>query len=340
MTTDSGLDRVLANLPGATDPAPTTVTSTVPSGDNPGPEGTTGPIGDPTGDPVPPPAPVAPANTPDPVHVELAAPAAPVEPTPATTAWYDDQPPAAQDVPTAPQPGTLEYALPKELFEDEEFQLFVEAKKSGKTLLDIVNEFQVVDYTNLSPREVMERGLKELDGKAEDVVAEYLAQYDSLNIFEQEKVSNDMRLRYQNITDTKRKALTSGVEKSKQAQSLMQQKFISEVEQGTSQLVNQEIKGLKISAEMAEDLKRYALNEFNLVRADGTLDAGRILELSIWEKYGKDLVRANVTKARNEGREEVLVSITNPSPVATPAQVPVDGNGDISAAIKAYANKP
>jgi hypothetical protein len=35
--------------------------------------------------------------------------------------------------------------------------------------------------------------------------------------------------------------------------------------------------------------------------------------IGLWLKYGKDLVKANITKAKNEGREQVIKEVTNPS---------------------------
>jgi len=50
-----------------------------------------------------------------------------------------------------------------------------------------------------------------------------------------------------------------------------------------------------------------------LNRKDGSIDADLLAEFALWKLYGKDIVRTNVTKAKNSGRREVLEATTNPS---------------------------
>jgi len=35
--------------------------------------------------------------------------------------------------------------------------------------------------------------------------------------------------------------------------------------------------------------------------------------IGLWLKYGKDLMKANITKAKNEGREQIIKEVSNPS---------------------------
>jgi hypothetical protein len=64
---------------------------------------------------------------------------------------------------------------------------------------------------------------------------------------------------------------------------------------------------------MSKDLKNYVDNDFKLTKEDGSFDIEKIYSVALWLKYGKDLVKANITKAKNEGREQVLKEVTNPS---------------------------
>ena len=285
--------------------------------------------------PAAPVAPVAPATTQPAPPAEPAAPAAPVD---TTDEWYNDPKPADPAAPVAPtQPGTIEHVFDPKLLEDEEVKMFLEMKKNGKGILDIVSEYTVKDVSKMSNREVVELGLQELEGFSETDLAERMDNFDSLNFFEQDKIVKEYRGKYEALAQQKRKALTAGAEGNMQKQVQIQQTFLQEVEQGTTQLVGKEVKGLKVTAEMAADLKNYAVNEFGLLRPDGTMDTDRLLNLALWEKYGAQLVKANVTKAKNAGREEILTTVHNPSPGSTPAQVPVTNNGDIESAISSYS---
>ena len=90
-------------------------------------------------------------------------------------------------------------------------------------------------------------------------------------------------------------------------------KYNEEIESFSQNIVNKELYGLKITDEMSKDLRNYIDKEFRLTKEDGSFDIEKIYSVAVWLKYGKDLVKANVTKAKNEGREQVIKEVTNPS---------------------------
>ena len=90
-------------------------------------------------------------------------------------------------------------------------------------------------------------------------------------------------------------------------------KYNEEIENFSSSIVNKELYGLKITDEMSKDLRNYIDNDFRLTKEDGSFDIEKIYSVAVWMKYGKDLVKANITKAKNEGREQVIKEVTNPS---------------------------
>ena len=86
---------------------------------------------------------------------------------------------------------------------------------------------------------------------------------------------------------------------------------------------------------MASDLKKFINEEFTLQKEDGSFDIEKVYSVSLWMKYGKDLVKANVTKARNEGKEQVIREVSNPSKNMTSSARSV-GSG-LEAATEAFA---
>jgi hypothetical protein len=90
-------------------------------------------------------------------------------------------------------------------------------------------------------------------------------------------------------------------------------KYNEEMESFSKEIANKELYGLKITDEMSKDLKNYIDKEFRLTKEDGSFDIEKIYSVAVWLKYGKDLVKANITKAKNEGREQVIKEVTNPS---------------------------
>ena len=64
---------------------------------------------------------------------------------------------------------------------------------------------------------------------------------------------------------------------------------------------------------MSNRLKQYIDKEFSIQKEDGSFDIEKVYNIALWLNYGADVVKANVTKAKNEGREQVLKEVTNPS---------------------------
>jgi hypothetical protein len=109
------------------------------------------------------------------------------------------------------------------------------------------------------------------------------------------------------------KQLSSYENVQSEAQQATVQRFNTELENVAKSIQGQERYGLKITDEMSNGLKKFVAEEMSFQRADGSLDVEALLDVALWRKYGKELVRANVTRAKNEGREEILRQTTNPS---------------------------
>jgi hypothetical protein len=90
-------------------------------------------------------------------------------------------------------------------------------------------------------------------------------------------------------------------------------RFEAEVDSLAKQLSGKEIYGLTVTDEMSSKIKSYLTKEISLNRQDGSIDADLLADFALWKLYGKDIVRTNVTKAKNSGRKEVLEVTTNPS---------------------------
>ena len=119
--------------------------------------------------------------------------------------------------------------------------------------------------------------------------------------------------KFEQVNAEKLKQLTSGNEQSEaQAKALFEQ-YNKELDAYSQNIVNKEMYGLKITDEMSKNLKDYINTEFTLTKADGTFDIEKVYSIALWMKHGKDLVKANITKAKNEGREQVIKEVSNPS---------------------------
>jgi hypothetical protein len=241
--------------------------------------------------------------------------------TPTQKEWYDDDDsepakPAGETTQTTPVASETSKeqttTAPPEL-DDEEVKLLIEYKKSGKSLKDFVQEYNVVDYGSMDDDKILELGLKQLEGFKGDELDEATSEIHTMTLFQKKKLIRDYRDQFEQINQEKLKQLSSYENVQSEAQQATVQRFNTELENVAKSIQGQERYGLKITDEMSNGLKKFVAEEMSFQRADGSLDVEALLDVALWRKYGKELVRANVTRAKNEGREEILRQTTNPS---------------------------
>lgn len=196
---------------------------------------------------------------------------------------------------------------------DDDMKLILEYKKSGKTLADFVKEYNVDDLSTWDDAKVMKEGLKEFMNLSEEELEQATYDYENASIIQKKQWAETFRQRFAEKNEQKLKQLVSSNQQNSEAQKAIAEKYNAELEQFSSQIVNKEVYGLKITDEMSRDLKKFINEEFSLQRKDGSFDIEKVYSVALWLKHGKDLVKANVTKARNEGKEQVIREVSNPS---------------------------
>lgn len=240
---------------------------------------------------------------------------------PAQKEWYDDDDsepakPTAETTQTTPaqsEPSNEQTTTTPPELDDEEVKLLIEYKKSGKSLKDFVQEYNVVDYGSMDDDKILELGLKQLEGFKGDELDEATSEIQTMTLFQKKKLIRDYRDQFEQINQEKLKQLSSYENVQSEAQQATVQRFNTELENVAKSIQGQERYGLKITDEMSTNLKKFVAEEMSFQRPDGSLDVEALLDVALWRKYGKELVRANVTRAKNEGREEILRQTTNPS---------------------------
>jgi len=201
-----------------------------------------------------------------------------------------------------------------EAFEmDDDLKLLMEYKKSGKTLKDFVNEYKVEDYTSWDDKTFVEKGMKEFLNLSDEEYEQAVYEYDQAGILQKKQIAEQFKSRFEQENADKLKQLTQIESKQTEESKALAQKYTTELEDYAQKITNKEMFGLKVTDEMSKDLKNYIDKEFSLQRPDGSFDIEKIYSVALWMKYGKDLVKANVTKARNEGKEQIIREVSNPS---------------------------
>lgn len=196
---------------------------------------------------------------------------------------------------------------------DEDLKLIADYKKTGKSLADFVKEYQVEDFSKWNDEKFVEEGLKSFMTLEQEEIEQALYEYKNSSVFQKKQLVESFKEKFERQNQEKLKQLkgtNSDLEIKTQA---IADKYRSDLEQYSQQIVNKEMYGIKITDEMSNKMKKYIDTEFSIQKEDGSFDIEKVYDIALWLTYGADLVKANVTKAKNEGREQVLKEVSNPS---------------------------
>jgi hypothetical protein len=255
---------------------------------------------------------------------------------PASKAWYE------ADEPASAEPASNEPPSPQTLAEeeDEDIALIKEFKKQGKTLKDFVEQYKVEDVSKYTDTQIIEKALKEFEGFEGDEFDQAMSEVETMPLFQKKKLIQEYRAKYNEMNQEKLKQLSSSSNKTSEKQVELMNRFQTELSQTAESLKGQEKYGLKITDEMSSRINKFISDEISLTRKDGSMDVDFLVDVAMWRLYGKDVVKANVTKAKNEGREEMLRATTNPSTGMPNSNTsPSFSGNDAEDAFNAYLNK-
>lgn len=223
------------------------------------------------------------------------------------SAWWDSEPQAVEQKIEAKKTEEPTFEL------DDDLKLIMEYKKSGKTLNDFINEYKVEDISKWSDEQLVKNGLKEFMGLEGEEYEQASYEFDQASILQKKQWAESFRQQFDKRNEDKLKQLTSSNYQQAEFQKAVAEKYNTEVDEFSKKIVGQEMYGLKITDEMSNNLKTFIDQELTFQRADGSFDVEKMYSIGLWLKYGKDLVKANVTKARNEGKEQIIKEVSNPS---------------------------
>lgn len=238
---------------------------------------------------------------------------APSEPAPTETTekqWWEEEDKVitSETKTTAPTPEEK-----PQIDLDDDLKLLMEYKKSGKTLQDFISEYKVEDISKWSEEQIVKNGIKEFMGLEGEELEQAVYEYENASIFQKKQWAESFKQQYAKKNDEKLKQLTSSNTQRAEYENAVAQKYNAELDTFSQQVVGQELYGMKITDEMSKDLKNFIDKEFTLQREDGSFDIEKMYSIGLWLKYGKDLMKANITKAKNEGREQIIKEVSNPS---------------------------
>jgi hypothetical protein len=245
--------------------------------------------------------------------------------------WYEKNQADAKPNATDPAPAA---AAAAEAEEDEDVKLLREFKKSGKSLKEFVNEFNIPDYANLDDSDIVALGLEQLEGFKGDDYATAVEEFNAMSLFQRRKIVQEYRNTFLQQSESKLKQLSQVYVKQEDKFKQTVERFESEVDTLAREISGKELYGLKVTDEMSAKIVNFLKKEISLNRPDGSIDADLMADFALWRLYGKDIVRTNVTAAKNAGRKEMLVATTNPSSGGGPSNA--SGNFQTTGADDAF----
>jgi hypothetical protein len=159
----------------------------------------------------------------------------------------------------------------------------------------------------------VKEGLKEFMNLTPEEIEQASYEFDNASVFQKKQWAESFKEKFENKNKEMLKQLTSSQSENQAKSEALVEKYRTELDGYSQTIVNKEMYGLKITDEMSKNLKDYIDKEFTLQKADGSFDVEKMYSIAMWLKHGADLVKANVTKARNEGKEQVIREVINPS---------------------------
>ena len=202
---------------------------------------------------------------------------------------------------------------PSEIELDNDVKLLLEYKKSGKTLADFVKEYEINDFKDWNDEKYVEEGMKEFMNLNQEELEQAIYEFKNASVFQKKQWADSFKEKFELKNQDKLKQLTGTQKQAQEKAEVIANQYRTELQAYSDSIKNKEIYGLKITDEMSNNLKDYIDKEFRLSKEDGTVDVQKMYDIALWLKYGQDMVKANVTKARNEGKEQVIREVTNPS---------------------------
>ncbi len=188
---------------------------------------------------------------------------------------------------------------------------YIAAEKAGKDLPTFLNEVKGEDIKALSNEQVWERELKSANLTPEQVTEE-MDSFKALSPYQQKKQTDPVRAQLDAAQTERLKQYASDNTAAAANNTKVAQQLLQEKEQYLNSKKGKVEMGLEMTPARLQEVSDYVDN-FNLQRADGSVDVSRIARLGMLEKNYKLLLQNAYTKGANDERIKALKEIARPS---------------------------
>jgi hypothetical protein len=199
------------------------------------------------------------------------------------------------------------------LMQDREFQLLMEAKRAGKSLKDVAEEYQPVDYSGMNVEDLAKHYGKHL-GLDDEQIEESIDGLVSMTPIQRHELTSSWRDKLNTIQDGKVQKLVGDYKQTYTTQEAIVSKLFSDVDKEAAFMQNKDVFGAKISQKDADGFKEWVrAYKFDNINPDGTYNAAKLRNQYIAEVLMPQIQKANYAKGQSEGRKEILKEVHRPS---------------------------
>jgi hypothetical protein len=199
------------------------------------------------------------------------------------------------------------------LMQDREIQLLMEAKRAGKSLLDLTQEYQPIDYGKMDVEDLAKHYGTHL-GLNEEQIEESIDGLASMTPIQRHELTSTWRDKLNMIQDGKIQKLVGDYKQTYTTQEQIVTKLFNDVDKEAEFMQNKDLFGAKISNKDADGFKEWVRAfKFDPINPDGTYNAAKLRNLYIAEVLMPQIQKANYAKGQSEGRKEVLKEVHRPS---------------------------
>jgi hypothetical protein len=225
-------------------------------------------------------------------------------------------------------------------------KLWLKAEAEGKSMYDVVNEFQYSDVTKLSDEQKFIKSIENLyanDENKEDLLKEQWELFNQKPDFEKRKelqsITNELLREQQEKISKFTPQQKTTEQKIDPKEAAIMQKASQELDSYLDSIVKTEVNGIKMTPVRVEKINDVVLElPTKLFRTEaGTLDMKKAVAIANFALYGDVMVATAKKEAKTEGKVEVLTKKHNQS-ANNAHNLPIGGekSDSLKAAAKAF----
>jgi hypothetical protein len=197
------------------------------------------------------------------------------------------------------------------LLQDHEIKLFLEAKRAGKSLKDVANEYQTVDYGTMDAETLAKHYGQHL-GLSDDQIEESIDGISSMTPIQKHELMASWKGKLESAQASKMEQLIGGYRQVSQSQEQIVQKLAQDVDKEAAFIVDKELFGAKLTQKDAEDFKKW-VSTFDYLNPDGSYNVQMLRNFWLGAVKMPSIQKANYAKGQSEGRKEILKEVHRPS---------------------------